>query len=159
MADGDIGLIFTDIDPDVFDTVVPTFAEVAAINRARAEDSRGIGQQTFNDDTIPTGDEVDLLVHLAAKWVFDTLGPNVPSDFLDRARATAAFKAAEFVEGGAHEPREGLMKLWADTAQAGLDSIAKRMEEIGAGGEEGPSDDAQGVLYSFPCAEPLPESA
>lgn len=157
MADGDIGIVFTDIDPDVFATVVPTFAEVAAINRARSEDSRGIGQQTFNDETIPTGTEVDLLVHLAAKWVFDTLGSDVPEAFLDRSRASAAFKAAEFVEGAAHQPRESLMKLWAETADAGIAAIAKRMEEVGAGDKEGPTDDELLPVYSFPVACPLPE--
>lgn len=138
------------------DSLVPSLEEIAAINLSRTEDSRGNPLGTFTTATTPAAVIVTVLAQTAADKVADRLGPDIPDAFLGRAQSTAALYAAALVEGTAHEPRQALIDMWEKIADNALDALAARIEEVGGGGEEGPSDDALLPLYSFPCAEPLP---
>lgn len=147
--------------PDPRLPVIPTLEEIGTINRARTmDDETGDTTGTFSAGTRPTADEAADLAVTAADKVANRLGVTIPAQFYDRARAAAALYGAALVEGGAHEPREGLMKFWTDMADEAVDALATAIADVGAGGEEGPGDDQPaGPLFSFPAADPLPSGA
>lgn len=131
--------------------ITPTLPEIGAIIRSRTEGLRaGSPTGTFTDSTTPTAAEVTILAQLAADQVADTLGNNIPDEFADRARGAATLYGGALVEGGASSPRTELIKLWTGMADARVKALAIEIEEVGAGGQEGPSDDGLMPVYSFP---------
>jgi hypothetical protein len=136
----------------------PTPEQIAAVNRARAEDARGNPVGTFDSTTRPTDDDVEVLADLAAEWVADQLGiDDVTAEFQPRAQRIAAMYAAAAVEAGAHEPRQQLIDMWTKQAETAVTALGARIREVGAGDQEGPVDDEVRPAYSFPAPCPLPE--
>lgn len=140
-------------------SLVPTLEQVGTINRARTipvgMDSTPLG--TFTDSTRPTGDEVLVLTQLAANQVEDQLGNAIPDEFLGRAADIAALYAAALVESATDDPRDKQIDQWTKLADDHSTMLGARIKEVGAGGEEGPTDDQLLPVYSFPAICPLPE--
>lgn len=90
-------------DPD---PRLPTVDDVAAIIRARTQDSHDDEIGTFNDDTRPTGVEVEKLIDNAAGVVYSRLGDMsdemlvcpTADDLQDQARYMVSMLAAMLVE-------------------------------------------------------------
>lgn len=159
MTDGDITLELDDLElVDILDSVTPSLEEIAAINRARTDDGKGDTLGTFTTATRPTGDDVDIIRGVAAGQVATRLGNDIPDEFHDRARGAAALIGAALVEGSARDPREQLMKQWTDMADLAIKQLAKEIANVGAGGEDGPTDDMPLASYYFPDFVPLPDA-
>ena len=52
----------------------PTVEDVAALLRARTQDNNDVEIGTFNDDTRPTGDEVQKMIDMAADLIYGATG-------------------------------------------------------------------------------------
>jgi hypothetical protein len=143
--------------PWVPSSATPTLDQVAAINLARTDDGHGDTAGMFNATTRPTDTAATALNAIATDQVADTLGATIDSRFFSRAQGAAALYAAALVESTASAPREALMKLWTDMADARVEKLAVEIEQVGAGDQEGPSDDEVMPVYAFPVVCPLPE--
>lgn len=136
---------------------IPTLEEIGAINRARTDDGKGDTLGIFTANTRPTANDVEVLRQLAADQVADRLGTTIPDAFQDRARGAAAYIAAALVEGSTRDPRDALIKMWTDWADARLKVLEAEIAQVAEGGEDGPGDENAGPLFSFPGAPPTPE--
>ena len=79
---------------------LPDADAVGALLRARTKDVNGAELGTFNEDTRPTGDEVDTLAQAAADEVYATLGAydSLPDSMTDPATRLVALRTAMLVE-------------------------------------------------------------
>lgn len=82
------------------ETWVPTVDDVAALLPARTKDSNGRYVGTFNDDTRPTGDQVQALIVVAVRDVSARVGTAIVDEYGDEAKHCAALQAATLVEAG-----------------------------------------------------------
>jgi hypothetical protein len=136
--------------------ITPSLTDVGSINRARTDDGHGDTLGTFTSETRPTDAEATILAGQAAAQVADVLGLPIPDQFAARAKGAAALYGAALVESGANSPRESLMKMWTDMADARLTQLGVEIAEVGAGGQEGPTDNQVMPVYAFPDYCPLP---
>jgi hypothetical protein len=121
----------------------PTVADVARLLRARTKDLTGTEIGTFNDNTRPTGDEVDELIKLAYAEVTGQSGTRLGDPCAGGASALIVIRAAMWVELSyfpeqVRSDRSVYQEL-ADQYTAGVPRLIACVEGNvpGAGGEEG----------------------
>lgn len=78
----------------------PTVDEVALLIRARTKDALGNEVGTFDEDTRPTGDQVDEQITAAAPLVWMRLPPidSLPSELVPAVASLVAYRAALRIE-------------------------------------------------------------
>lgn len=76
----------------------PTVDAVGAILRTRTRDRNGNEIGTFNEDTVPTGDQVVSLITTAAGDLALAVGPDLPEAVWQQASSVATYRAAMLVE-------------------------------------------------------------
>lgn len=138
-------------DPD---PRLPTVDDVAAIIRARTQDSHDDEIGTFNDDTRPTGVEVEKLIDNAAGVVYSRLGDMsdemlvcpTADDLQDQARYMVSMLAAMLVELSYFPEQieanrsafEHYKELWDDQMTTLIDAAAEcRAGEVTPDTEDG----------------------
>jgi hypothetical protein len=89
----------TDPTPDPPALAKPTTADVAALLRARTKDLDGSEVGDFNDNTRPTGTEVDKLIDMAYGEVTGRAGVYLRERCAALAMALVTIRAAMWVEG------------------------------------------------------------
>lgn len=89
-----MGVPVVTIDPLPF----PTATDVAALLRARTKDLTGQEIGTFDTNTRPTGDEVDVLIQLAYAEVTNQSGVRLAAPCAGGATALITIRAAMWVE-------------------------------------------------------------
>ena len=139
--------------------ITPAVDDIAPLNLERTKDASDVIRGTFDDTTLLTADNVDVLATQAADEVADRLGiDNLPDELVDRAKRVAALLAAVLVELSSEEPREEYVKRTTERAEARLRKLEVDVVAIAAGDDPGPADDALLVAYSFPQTQTLPEA-
>jgi len=142
----------------------PTAAEVGALLRARTKDVNGNEAGTFNNDTRPTGAQVDSLAADAAGEVASVMGTEDPCpDMEPESQATVYAKARsaarvytamlvelsyfpEQVETG-RSPYDRLEKLWTSRSSSLAEFVS---EQCGGGSDAGGSGGIPLAQASFP---------
>lgn len=79
-------------------SIEPTRADVGALMRARTKDTNGNELGTFNDDTRPTGNQVDFYIGSALEHVRLRLGTRIPARATVSAKLAVALRAAYTAE-------------------------------------------------------------
>lgn len=150
------------VDPNVF--VPPTVDDVAALLRARTQDNHDDEIGTFNDDTRPTGDEVQKIIDQACSVVLTRVGsmdtppmdcPTAPS-LRTNAASNAAMLAVMLVELS-YFPEQvrsdrSAFEEYRDLWNTLMDSLVDAAAEC-RGGEVVPDDgggSSAGPSWSFP---------
>lgn len=120
----------------------PSVAEVAALIRARTKMAGDIEVGTFNEDTRPTGREVERLIAQASRRVSTAVGTEPCSDELraDAGAATAVYTAMLIEQSYWPEQTtasgssfKSLEALW----KAQIDTLTEAVGEQCGGGESG----------------------
>ncbi len=76
----------------------PSLEDVAALLRVRTKDNVGEYVGIFNDDTRPTGEQVEELIDQAVADVKMRAGGSFPDELIDSARETATTRTANLIE-------------------------------------------------------------
>jgi hypothetical protein len=133
----------------------PRPSDIGAILRARTKATSGREVGTFNEDTRPTGSQVQELIESAVAKVDARVG-TVPETLWVHARRVAALRAAMFVELSYFPEQVNAGRSVYTHLKAEFDEeLAELIVEVTS------SNDTDGVLgqpalspaYSFPVAE------
>lgn len=143
--------IFNDITRDNY---LPAKSDVGAIIRARTKDTNGAELGTFNENTRPTGDEVDRIIDKAAFRVQSRVGTEIPEAAWSMAGETIALLASMLIElsywpeqvRSDKSPYEKLKELYNES----LTDLANAIREENSGGEIGSGDNSGLPQYDFP---------
>jgi hypothetical protein len=119
----------------------PSVDDVAALLRARTQDTEGREVGTFNDDTRPTASEVDLHIDTALALVATRLPVEVPDRFGTAVSSLVAYRAALRIEKSYFPEQvrsdrsayDQLLQEYTDDLQALLDGLADYGTDGGAG--------------------------
>ena len=121
----------------------PSVADVAALIRARTRISGGELAMTFNDETKPTGVEVERLIAQAVRRVATSIGSDpCNSDLEQDAQYAAALYAAMLVEQSYYPEQttreqssfKSLQSLWKET----IETLVERVNlDCGGGAVDG----------------------
>jgi hypothetical protein len=118
----------------------PTIDDVALLLRARTKDSTGAEVGTFDDETRPTGDQVDAHIDAAMALVGIRFGPldNLPVEAQTAFASLVAYRAALRVEKSyfpeqVRSDRSAYMQLREEY----LDDLAAFTEAVAGGGGAG----------------------
>ena len=146
------------VDPD---PRLPTVDEVAALLRARTQDSHDDEIGTFNDDTRPTGTEVEAIIRQAATVVYGRVGSvdvsvlicETAQDIIDGAKYHVSLLAAMLVELSYFPEQvksdrsafEHYRDLWDET----MGSLVEAAREC-RGGEVTPDEEGGGGAQAGP---------
>jgi hypothetical protein len=104
----------------------PSVAAVGAELRARTKDSVGTEVGTFNDDTRPTGDQVEELIDQAMGEVSVRVGMELPDQFLAMARQAVTLRTVMLIEMGNYpEHSVGADRTVYTSARLTYDEILK----------------------------------
>lgn len=137
---------------------LPSVADVGALLRARTKDLNGTEIGTFDDDTRPTGAQVQIMMAHAADEVYAELGAydDVPTELKSSARRLVALRTAMLVElsyfpeqvQSGRSPYEHIKDLY----EAALPRMVEATRESVDGGEHAAG---AGIVprYSFPVNE------
>jgi hypothetical protein len=141
----------------------PATTDVAALLRARTKDTNGNEVGDFNDDTRPTGAEVESLISSAVGEVSSRIGTDTPCEagLLQRSKGSAALYAAMLVELSYfpeqvrtdRSPYDRYKELYDDGITSLSEEVISRCGE-----DEGESDvEGSGLLpyYAFGDQDPI----
>jgi len=84
--------------PDETMPYLPTLADIGAIMRARTKTVNGDEIGTFNDETRPTGEEVNRIIMQAASDVTSGVDTDIPESAYRWARQAITYRAAKLIE-------------------------------------------------------------
>jgi hypothetical protein len=76
----------------------PTLKDVGVVCLARTRDQNGIILRTFNDNTVPSGDDVELLISEAVNDLRPRVGTDIPDDLIQEAQHITALRTAMYIE-------------------------------------------------------------
>lgn len=138
------------------DEFTPTTADVGALMRARTKDINGDEIGDFNDDTRPTGAEVDKLITDAVSDVASRTGANIcdKSDLRANAQSMVVLRTAMKIElsyfpeqvPGNRSPFANYKSMYDDGMKELVDSIAELCEDETG---DSPAGDAQLPYYWY----------
>jgi hypothetical protein len=118
----------------------PTVDDVALLLRARTKDSNGNEVGTFDDDTRPTGDQVDSHIDVAMALVGIRFGPveDMPAEAQAAFAGLVAYRAALRVEKS-YFPDQVLTgrSAYAELREEYLDDLTAFTEAMAGGGAQG----------------------
>jgi len=127
----------------------PSVADVAALLRARTKDAEGREVGTFNDDTRPTGTDVELHIDAALSLVGIQVPADFPVTFTGAVSALVAYRAALRIEKSYFPEQvrsdrsayEQLRQEYVDDLQALTDALAASgSSEYGSAGSRAHSE-------------------
>lgn len=127
--------------PNNSDSYRPTIAQVGSILRARTKDKFGTELGTFNEDTRPTGQQVEDLIDLALGDTAAALGQSVPSVLWQPATMLVAINTANLIQASYWpeqvESDNAVFEFWTDWYTNGLKRLAMAVSDELDGGSEG----------------------
>jgi hypothetical protein len=77
---------------------IPTLPDVAGVILIRTRDENGTFARTFNDNTIPTDEDVRRLIEDAVNDIRPMIGSDIPEDLIQEAQHVTAIRTAMYIE-------------------------------------------------------------
>lgn len=125
------------------DPLRPSVDDVAVLLRARTKDSEGREVGTFNDDTRPNGDQVEVHIDNAVVLLRSRLPYSLPDAYVGTVKALTAYRAALQIEKSYYPEQvrsdrsayDQLREEYLDDLNALLEALSGAGDEAGIGAE------------------------